>query len=92
MSSCPLSPEEVTKDKLDKEIAETRIKGIKEELRNEFLKCLLPRLLLQEDFYGLVDIAYGVDRRKVIVESLREIADLIENNFTLEAIKGGYVD
>jgi hypothetical protein len=82
--------EETIKDDVDEAMVKARIASIKKELREEVLKCLLPKLLLQDDFSGLVDAAYKIDRRKIVIDSFREMADLIERELTLEFIKGGY--
>lgn len=93
MSSCPSSSQdEVTRDLLDKEIAKRRVLDFKVTFRLELLRHVLPKMLLQNDYTSFVDVAYGIDKRSLVAECLREIADEITTRYTLEDIKGGMCD
>lgn len=88
MSSCPSS--ELSEEDLRK--AAKRKETFKKEFGRELLKSILPKMLLQDDFTAFMDVAYGIDKRSLVAESLREVAALIETKYTLRDIKEGIYD
>lgn len=83
MSSChALSDEEQA-------IAQKRREEFKRQFTKELLASILPKILLQDDFTGFVDLAYGIDKRDLVVECLRHAADEVATKYTLADIKGG---
>lgn len=76
----------------DQEVAERRKQSFKSGFKAELLRSILPKMLLQEDFTAFVDIAYGIDKRALVAECLKEVAEIVSKKYTLEDIKGGYCD
>lgn len=89
MSSCQSPPDETVNDGFDKDIANRRMEEFRKEFTQELLLCILPKMLLQDDFGSFVDVAYGIDKRKLVAECLRNVASLVEEKYTLEDIAGG---
>lgn len=86
MSSCQSLSDE------DLAVANRRREEFKREFTKELLTSILPKILLQDDFTGFVDLAYGIDKRSLVVECLRHAADEVATKYTLEDIKGGICD
>ena len=85
MSSYPESPSPE-----DLKIIEVRKASFKSTFVRTLLTRILPEMLLQDDFTAIVDTVYDIDRRVLVAESLRELANLIDTKYTIEDIKGGY--
>jgi hypothetical protein len=85
MSSYPESPSPE-----DLKIIEVRKSSFKSAFVRTLLTRILPEMLLQDDFTAIVDTVYEIDRRVLVSESLRELADMIDTKYTIEDIKGGY--
>lgn len=92
MSSCQSSPDEAAKSARDREITLKLEEGFKKKFSAELLSKILPTMLMGEDYTTLVDVAFGVDKRRLVIESLREVATRIEAKYTLDDIKGGIED
>ncbi len=86
MSSCQSLSDE------DLAVANRRREEFKREFTKELLTSILPKILLQDDFTAFMDVAYGIDKRSLVAESLREVAALIETKYTLRDIKEGIYD
>lgn len=85
MSSYPESPSPE-----DLKIIEVRKSSFKSTFIRTLLTRILPEMLLQDDFTAIVDTVYDIDRRVLVAESLRELANMIDTKYTIEDIKGGY--
>lgn len=75
MSSC-LSEQQ--REEEIKKMTETRVKALKKDIRKYLLNMCVKDVLVDTGLGGHIDAALHLDRRKLLVEALREVANDLE--------------
>ena len=65
------------------EMKKTRLVTAKQEIKDAVKYELLPRIITGQGIGHKIDIALKVDRRRIMVEALREAADDLEKTFDM---------
>jgi hypothetical protein len=68
----------------EQEAREERTAGIAAFYKIELNRKIIPMLLLSDDILAAVDVVLGIDRRVILVQELRSIANLIERTISKE--------
>jgi len=76
----------------DAELIAQREVSFKATFTRELLMGILPKMLIQGDIAGLVDVVFEIDKRKLVAECLRDVANMVETKFTIDDITGGDCD
>jgi len=78
MSSCPLPNAEEPEGFSEKDLRRDREYYLCGEMRGTIRAALLPLLLSDRDLFSPVDVALGLDRRKILVSELEAFIKLLE--------------
>lgn len=79
-------------EELDEKIKNERGVSFKRQFKSDLMTQILPTMLVDDSLGSLVDTAFGIDRRDLIAQSLRELATEIEKNYTLDDITRGFYE
>lgn len=65
------------------ELTKNRTRQAKEEIKHTVMYELVPKVALSSGVGFKMDLALGVNRRRILVDALREAADDLEKTFDL---------